>query len=68
VAVLSYAKGTVACPADVDVQLRIITLADRKIRMLAKFKGGLGTLGPAPWSPDGKSLEFVSFQEIPKND
>lgn len=29
-------------------------------RELARFYGGTGSLGPAPWSPDGKQLVFVS--------
>jgi Tol biopolymer transport system component len=29
-------------------------------RELARLYGGPGSLGPAPWSPDGKQLVFVS--------
>jgi hypothetical protein len=29
-------------------------------RELARFYGGPGALGPAPWSTDGKQLIFVS--------
>lgn len=66
VAVLSYEQGTTGCPANTEVLLRLITPADQKARVLAKLVGGPGTFGPRPWSPDGKSLVFVSRQAIPR--
>ena len=62
VAVLSYERGTVGCPTDRDVLLRVISTADKKTRVLARFVGGPGTLGGSPWSSDGKSMVFVSRQ------
>jgi hypothetical protein len=38
---------------------------DGKITPLAHFDGGPGTLGPAPWSPDGKRVVFVSYPMLP---
>jgi hypothetical protein len=38
---------------------------DGKITPLAHFDGGPGTLGSAPWSPDGKRVVFVSYQMLP---
>jgi TolB protein len=66
VAVLSYEHGTVGCPDGRDVLLRVISTADKKTKVLAKLAGGKGTLGASPWSPDGKSLTFVSRQAIPR--
>jgi TolB protein len=66
VAVLSYERGTVGCPADRDVLLRLISSADKKTRVLTRLVGGPGTLGGSPWSSDGKSLVFVSHQAIPQ--
>lgn len=66
VAVLSYERGTVGCPAGKEVLLRVVSPADKKTRVLARLKGGPGTLGESPWSADGKSLSFVSRQAIPR--
>ena len=66
VAILSYEHGTVGCPDGKDVLLRVISLPDKKARVLAKLTGGKDTLGASPWSPDGKSLTFVSLQAIPR--
>jgi Tol biopolymer transport system component len=44
--------------------LSVVSVADHKARVLAKLNGGKGTLSESPWSPDGKRLTFVSYQEI----
>jgi len=51
-------------PADKEVMLRLMTLADRKITILAKLFGGQGTMNVNSWSPDGRKLAFVSYQYI----
>jgi hypothetical protein len=61
-AFLSYPKETRSLPKDGDVSLRLMTLADKKIKTLAFFRGGQGSLGKQPWSPDGKRLVYVSYQ------
>lgn len=65
IALISYAKGTSGCPADQEVMLRVVSVPD-KVRVLARFTGGKGTLDGSPWSPDGKSLAFVSYQLVPE--
>jgi Tol biopolymer transport system component len=45
--------------------LRIMTLADRRISVLAKLFGGQGTINVPSWSPDGKRLAFVGYQLAP---
>jgi Tol biopolymer transport system component len=42
--------------------LRLITLADGKITVLARLFGGQGTINTPSWSPDGRRLAFVSYQ------
>jgi Tol biopolymer transport system component len=43
-----------------DYQLRSIPIVGGTPRELARLYGGPGSLGPAPWSADGKQLVFVS--------
>jgi hypothetical protein len=38
-------------------------MADHKVKVLAKFIDGRGTLG-FPWSPDGRRLVFISYQHV----
>jgi Tol biopolymer transport system component len=59
---LTYEKGVTGHPADKDVMLRIMNLADHKISVLTKLFGGQGTLNVPSWSPDSRRLAFVSYQ------
>lgn len=60
-AFLSYSK---ALSDGGEVSLRTMSLADKKIKTLATFQGGKGSLGKQPWSPDGRRLVFVSYQSM----
>jgi sugar phosphate isomerase/epimerase/WD40 repeat protein len=51
-------------PANKDVQLRLMSLADGKIRVLAKLFGGQGTINVPSWSPDSRQVAFVSYQVV----
>jgi Tol biopolymer transport system component len=62
---LSYEKGVTGHPADKDVTLRRMTLADRKIDVLGRLVGGQGTINVPCWSPDGRGIAFVTYQLIP---
>jgi TolB protein len=62
---LSYEKDVTGHPADKDVTLRRMTLADRKVDVLARLLGGQGTINVPCWSPDGRKIAFVSYQPIP---
>lgn len=66
-AVLSYAKGeaTSSHPMNKDVALRLISLADKSVRVLTRFVGGQGTVDSPCWSPDSKLLAVVSYQDVP---
>jgi Tol biopolymer transport system component len=48
-----------------EMTLRVITLADGQIRVLAKLTGGPGTMLGQSWSPDSRRLAFVSYQFEP---
>ncbi len=51
-------------PANKDVSLRLMSLADGKIKTLAKLLGGQGTLNVPSWSPDSRNIAFVSYQQV----
>jgi Tol biopolymer transport system component len=63
---LSYMKGTKGHPANQEVSLRIMPLPASRlekadIRELVRLFGGQGTINVSSWSPDSKSLAFVSY-------
>jgi TolB protein len=62
---LSYDKSVVGHPENKDVELRLMSLSDNKITVLAKLFGGQGTINVPSWSPDGMRLAFVSYQLVP---
>jgi TolB protein len=53
-----------AHPANKDVTLRLMSLADGKIRVLARLFGGQGTINVPSWSPDSRQVAFVSYQLV----
>jgi Tol biopolymer transport system component len=61
---LSYANDVKGHPTNQDVVLRLMTLSDRKIRVLAKLFGGQGTINVPSWSPDSRNIAFVSYQMV----
>ena len=63
---LAYEKGVTGHPPNKDVELRLMTLKDKKVRVLAKLFGGQGTINVPSWSPDGLKLAFVSYQQLPE--
>jgi TolB protein len=62
---LTYEASVTGHPENKDVMLRLMSLKDRKITVLAKLFGGQGTINVPSWSPDGKQLAFVSYQLVP---
>jgi TolB protein len=62
---LTYDGSVTGHPENKDVMLRLMSLSDRKITVLAKLFGGQGTINVPSWSPDSKRLAFVSYQLIP---
>jgi hypothetical protein len=63
---LTYDASVTGHPENKDVMLRLISLADKKITMLAKLFGGQGTINVPSWSPDSARVAFVSYLLVPK--
>jgi len=62
---LTYDKSVSGHPENKDVMLRVMTLADKKIKVIAQLFGGQGTINVPSWSPDSKSVAFVSYALLP---
>jgi TolB protein len=62
---LTYEKGVTGHPANKNVMLRLMSLEDQKVSVLAKLFGGQGTINVPSWSPDSKQVAFVSYELIP---
>jgi TolB protein len=62
IAFLTYDKSVKGHPPGQDVMLRLMSLSDRHIQVLAKLYGGQGTINVPSWSPDSKKAAFVSYQ------
>jgi TolB protein len=65
---VSYDASVTGHPENKDVRLRMMSLKDNKITVLAKLFGGQGTMNVPSWSPDGRQFAFVSYQLVPKED
>jgi TolB protein len=63
---LAYEKGVTGHPGGKDVELRLTSMKDRSIKVLAKLFGGQGTINVPSWSPDSLKLAFVSYQQLPE--
>ncbi|HKW31329.1 MAG TPA: hypothetical protein VJT54_18545 [Verrucomicrobiae bacterium] len=61
---LSYAREVKGHPPGQDVTIRLMSLANGRIQVLAKLYGGQGTINVPSWSPDSRNLAFVSYQKI----
>jgi hypothetical protein len=62
---LSYEPDVKGHPENKDVMLRLLSLQTGKIEVLARLFGGQGTINVPSWSPDSRSLAFVSYQTSP---
>jgi Tol biopolymer transport system component len=65
---VSYAPGVTGHPANQEVELRVLSLADGKITTLAQLFGGQGTMNVPSWSPDSEKVAFVSYELIAAED
>jgi dipeptidyl aminopeptidase/acylaminoacyl peptidase len=61
---IAYEAGVTGHPPAKDVELRLMSLKDGKIRVLTKLFGGQGTINVPSWSPDGQKLAFVSYEQL----
>ena len=66
IAFLAYKPGTEGHPANEEVEIRVLSIADRSVRSLAKLLGGRGTMNVPSWSPDSKMLAFTSYEFLPE--
>jgi Tol biopolymer transport system component len=62
---LTYEAEVNGHPENKNVMLRLMSLTDKKLAILAKLFGGQGTINVPSWSPDNKRLAFVSYMLIP---
>ena len=65
---LTYNVDVKGHPENKDVMLRLMSLADKKITVMARLFGGQGTINVPSWSPDGTHVAFVSYMLIPPED
>ncbi|UXN68720.1 biopolymer transporter Tol [Devosia neptuniae] len=61
VALLSFPQGTLGHPADKDVLLRLMSPEGGRVRTLASFFGGQGTINVNSWAPDSQRLAYVAY-------
>lgn len=59
---LSYPAGTSGHPADLPVELRLVTDDDWAApKTIVELFGGQGTINVPSWSPDGSAFAFVDY-------
>lgn len=59
---LSYPPGTTGHPADLPVELRLVSVdAWQEPTTLVALDGGQGTINVPSWAPDGSAFAFVDF-------
>ena len=61
---LSYDKSVTGHPANKEISLRLMSLADKKITKLVGLLGGSGTINVPSWAPDSHQLAFVSYELV----
>ena len=61
---VAFEKGVTGHPPDKDVALNVMSLSDKKVKVLAKLFGGQGTNNVPSWSPDSSKVAFVSYEYL----
>ena len=64
---ISYDKSVTTHAVNKEIQLRLMSLADKKITVLASVLGGSGTMNVPSWDPESHHLAFVNFELIPED-
>jgi Tol biopolymer transport system component len=62
---IAYGKDDVAPndhPANKNVELRLVPAAGGQSKTIAKLFGGQGTINVNSWSPDNRTIAFVSYR------
>ena len=59
---ISFPTGTLGHPADLNVEVRVVPVADwgRVLHAIPLF-GGQGTINVNSWSPDGRRFAYVAY-------
>lgn len=65
---LTYERDVAGHPENKNVMLRVMSLEDKKISILARLFGGQGTINVPSWSPDSKQVSFVSYALVNPDD
>ncbi len=63
---LSYDKSVTDHPGDKEIVLRLMSVKDKKIRVLFNLMGGDGTMNDFSWAPDSDRFAFVSYELLPE--
>ena len=59
---ISFPPGTLGHPADLDVEVRLVSTADwRHVIWRLPLFGGQGTINVNSWSPDSRRFAFVAY-------
>jgi TolB protein len=66
VAFLSCDKSVANQFAEKDVRIRSMLLITKAVRLMSNLLGGPGTFDGQPWSPDNRTLSYVSYQLLPQ--
>lgn len=61
---LAYDNDVTGHPPNKDVKLMLMSMADKKIKVLATLFGGQGTNNVPSWSPDSSFVAFVSYEYL----
>jgi Tol biopolymer transport system component len=61
---LSFDKSVKGHPPNKDVALRIMPASGGEPRVLTRLFGGQGTINVPSWSPDSRSVAFVSYRLV----
>jgi TolB protein len=64
---LSYENDVKGHPPNQAVRIQLMSLEEKKVRVLATLLGGQGTIDAPSWSPDSKKIAFVSYEFLPES-
>lgn len=65
---LAYDRSVTGHPPLKDVEIRLVSLKNKKTTLLAKLLGGQGTINVPSWSPDSKRVAYVSYEQLPEEE
>ncbi len=60
-AYISYEKGTITHPADLDVQLRVMPTEGGESKVVVELFGGQGTFNVNSWAPDNVHFAYAEY-------